>query len=70
MIGLAEDSSITNSYALGDVSGNNQVGGLVGDAYDSDAINSFWNTDIFATSALGSGKTIAEMKSLSLYNSA
>jgi hypothetical protein len=55
--------SITTSYSTGSVSGNEYVGGLVGD--NSGVItDSFWDTQTSKqlTSAGGTGKTTAQMQ--------
>jgi hypothetical protein len=59
--------TITNCYSTGSVSGYSGVGGLVGDG--GGVVNSFWDiqTSGRTTSAGGSGKTTAEMKTASTY---
>ncbi|MBI9032556.1 T9SS type A sorting domain-containing protein [bacterium] len=65
---------ITNCYSTGAVSGiGDNVGGLAGFALEGMvATNSFWNTETSGqeTSALGTGKTTAEMKDVSLFSGA
>ncbi|WP_172600431.1 YDG domain-containing protein [Sulfurivermis fontis] len=63
--------TITDSYATGSVSGSSSVGGLVGWNYnDATVESSFWNTETSGqmTSAGGTGKTTAEMKTLSTFS--
>ena len=58
-------SSVSNSYSTGSVTGSIQVGGLVG--YNTATVrNSFWDTLTSGqtSSAGGTGKTTAEMKSI------
>lgn len=47
LIGLADSATITTSHATGDVSGGDDVGGLIGRAQDSSSI-----TDSYATGAV------------------
>jgi hypothetical protein len=65
--------TITNCYSTGSVTGNNYVGGLVGvrDEY-SQTTNSFWDTQTSGepNSAGGTGKTTAEMKTISTFTDA
>jgi hypothetical protein len=58
-------SSVSDSYSTGSVTGNDYVGGLVGWNYDT-VSNSFWDTQTSGqlTSAGGTGKTTAQMKSI------
>jgi len=62
---------LTNCYASGAVSGSSNVGGLVGYQVRHAASNSFWDTQTSgqATSALGTGKTSAEMKQQATFTS-
>ena len=64
-------SSISNCYSTGAVSGSSSVGGLVGTNHGS-VVSSFWdvNTSGRMTSAGGTGKTTAEMKTLTTFTSA
>ncbi|MCD4817690.1 MAG: hypothetical protein K8S23_03235 [Candidatus Cloacimonetes bacterium] len=67
------NSSISNCYSTGSVSGSNYVGGLVGiDTFTSSVNNSFWDTETSNqdTSEGGTGKTTAEMKTLSTFTDA
>jgi len=67
-------SNITNCYATGAVSGSYNLGGLVGyqSGAGASAVSSFWDTQTSgrATSAGGTGKTTAQMKTLSTFTSA
>ncbi|MGD9638451.1 MAG: ZmpA/ZmpB/ZmpC family metallo-endopeptidase-related protein, partial [Alphaproteobacteria bacterium] len=61
----ANNSVITNCYSSASISGDSfSVGGLVGSATNSTAVHSYWDTETSGqtTSALGEGKTTAEMK--------
>ncbi|MBX3043014.1 MAG: hypothetical protein KIT33_02085 [Candidatus Kapabacteria bacterium] len=63
------DAVINNSYSTGSVDGNDAVGGLVG--FNTAIVtNSFWNTDVYPTSAGGTGKTTEEMQDLATFTSA
>jgi hypothetical protein len=61
-------SYISNCYSTGAVSGSSYVGGLVGYTYGS-VISSFWDTQTsgWMISAGGTGKTTAQMKTLSTF---
>jgi len=62
---------ISNSYSTGRVTGSSQVGGLVG--YNTNAVsNSFWDrvTSGMEESDGGTGKTTAEMKSITTFSRA
>ncbi|MCF7832658.1 MAG: T9SS type A sorting domain-containing protein [Candidatus Marinimicrobia bacterium] len=74
-------TSTTNSYSTGSVSGTSNVGGLIGHAAPEDEFFGdpgaeitacFWDTEASgnASSAAGTGKTTAEMKTLSTYTDA
>jgi hypothetical protein len=66
-------SSISNCYSTGMVSGSSYVGGLVGaNVYGSIVGSSFWDTQTSGqtTSAGGTGKTTAQMKTESTFTSA
>ena len=72
--GLVGENSdtVSNSYSTGSVTGGNwSVGGLVGESYGT-VSNSFWDTETSgqATSAGGTGKTTAEMKSITTFSGA
>jgi hypothetical protein len=72
LVGLNYASTISNCYSIGAVSGSSYVGGLVGYTFDSNIINSFWdvNTSGQTISDGGTGKTTAEMKTLSTFTDA
>jgi hypothetical protein len=65
-------SSINNCYSTGTVIGSSDVGGLVGYYSNSTINNSFWDIETSgqSTSAGGTGKTTAEMKTESTFTSA
>ncbi|MGA1979544.1 MAG: GLUG motif-containing protein [Sedimentisphaerales bacterium] len=65
------EGSISNCYATGAVSDTSNVGGLVG-WNDGSTVGSFWdvNTSGQTTSAGGTGKTTAEMKTKSTFTDA
>jgi len=62
---------VSNSYSIGSVSGNEDVGGLVGRNYGT-VHDSFWDTQTSgqATSDGGTGRTTAQMKSITTFSSA
>ncbi|MCJ7552803.1 MAG: T9SS type A sorting domain-containing protein [Ignavibacteriaceae bacterium] len=63
-------STVSNCYSTGSVSGNaGTVGGLVGYNWNASITNSFWDTETSGqlTSAGGTGKTTAEMKTNSTF---
>jgi hypothetical protein len=64
--------TLTACYATGSVNGVDQVGGLVGENNSGSISSSFWDTQTSGqtTSAGGTGKTTAEMKTLSTFTSA
>lgn len=70
LVGTASASALTNCYSVGLVAGNSSVGGLVGygDTYPT-ATHCFWDTQTSgqATSALGTGKTTAQMQTQSTF---
>ena len=72
LVGL-NSRTITNSYATGSVTGTSYVGGLTGSDLWGAGIttDSFWNTTTSgqATSAGGTGKTVAQMMQLSTFTS-
>ena len=71
LVGSNHRASISDCYATGTVSGSQYVGGLVGTgSYGITA--SFWDTETSGqtTSEGGTGKTTAEMKTLSTFTSA
>jgi hypothetical protein len=70
---LTSDSIIINCYSTGQIVGDSNVGGLLGICYDQNTvIASFWdvNTSGRSTSAGGTGKTTAQMKTRSTFTSA
>lgn len=76
LVGDNFESSIINCYSTGMVSGypgypSPYIGGLVGQNYVSIVNNSFWDkqTSGRTTSAGGTGKTTAEMKTAATYTS-
>ncbi len=73
LVGVAnEDSWITNCYSTGSVTGNNYVGGLVGGNQWATMMASFWDIETSgqSTSSGGTGKTTAEMKTMSTFTEA
>jgi len=65
----ANYGTVSNSYSSGNVAGNDDCGGLVG--YSEGTVsNSFWDTETSgqATSAGGTGKTPAQMKSIATFS--
>jgi hypothetical protein len=71
--------TVSNSYSTGNVTGDDFVGGLVGldlcdmlSSYAGTVNNSFWDTETSgqATSAGGTGKTTAEMRSIATFSGA
>jgi hypothetical protein len=71
LVGYTE-SNIIRSYSVGAVGGSTFVGGLVGDNSGGTITDSFWNTETSgqATSDGGTGKTTAEMKNLTTFQTA
>ena len=73
LTGLNYSGTITNCYSTGQVIGSSYVGGLVGNNVNNHpAVSSFWdvNTSDQPTSATGTGKTTAQMKTKSTFASA
>jgi len=68
-VGYNYSSTVNNSYSTGSVDGSYDVGGFVGYNYSSTVNYSFWNTTTSGQpgSAGGTGKTTAEMQTLSTY---
>jgi hypothetical protein len=60
---------ITNCYSTGAVTGDDYVGGLVGNSDDENTNSSFWDieTSERSMSAVGIGKTTAEMQTASTF---
>jgi hypothetical protein len=71
LIGDSDTATISNSYSVGAVTGTTDVGGLLG-AQSGTIDDSFWNTQTSgqATSAGGTGKTTAQMKTLATFDDA
>lgn len=67
--GRVQDRNITNVYSCGAVVGTSNTGGLVGSKNTGTATDCFWDTQTSgqATSALGTGKITAEMKTQSTF---
>jgi hypothetical protein len=70
-----DGAGISDCYSTGLVSGDDNVGGLVGYnevGYGSSVVGSFWDTDTSGqtTSAGGTGKTTAEMKTKNTFTDA
>jgi hypothetical protein len=65
------DCTVRNSYSTGSVTGNEYVGGLVGRNWDT-VSDSFWDIETSgqATSDGGTGKTTAQMKSITTFTGA
>jgi hypothetical protein len=63
--------TVSNSYSIGTVTGTEPVGGLVGDN-SGNVSGSFWDTETSgqSTSAGGTGKTTAQMKSITTFSGA
>ena len=72
--GLVGENSgtITNCYSTGSVPGSSYIGGLVGYNFEAEVVNSFWDIETSGqtTSAGGTGKTTAEMKTKSTFTDA
>jgi hypothetical protein len=63
---------VSNSYSTGSVTGMSYVGGLVGWNDEGTVSNSFWDMETSgqSTSAGGTGKTTAQMKSIATFSGA
>ena len=72
LIGYIDFSTLSNSYATGNVNGTANVGGLVGYRSTTTVSNSFWDKETSGrlSSAGGTGKTTAEMKTRSTFTNA
>ncbi|MFA6470268.1 MAG: T9SS type A sorting domain-containing protein [Bacteroidota bacterium] len=70
--GFLYQSTVTNCYSAGAVAGNFSLGGLVGANNSSTVSNSFWDIEVSgrSTSAGGTGKTTAEMKTQATFTDA
>ena len=64
--------TVSNSYSTSSVTGDENVGGLVGLNEEGIVSNSFWDTETSgqSTSADGTGKITAEMKSITTFTGA
>ncbi len=71
LIGAMSNSFVTNCYSTGFVFGYNYTGGLIGDGANW-VDNSFWDTETSGqdNSSAGTGKTTAEMTTLSTFTNA
>ncbi len=71
LIGSDSHSTITNCYSKGSVTGM-YSGGMIAECDSSIVVNSFWDTQTSGkiSSAGGTGKTTAEMKTLSTFTDA
>jgi len=63
---------VRKSYSTGSVTGNSNVGGLVGRSFDGTVSDSFWDIETSGqpTSAGGTGKTTAQMKDIATFSAA
>ena len=74
-VGHNDQGSITHCYSTGRVTGDRSVGGFCGNLYPGSGnvnIGNFWDTETSQTgvSAMGTGKTTGEMKTLGTFSSA
>ena len=71
LVGDLSNKNINDCYSKGFVSGNDYTGGLIGNGTNY-VYNSFWDTQTSGqeSSAAGTGKTTAEMTTLSTYTDA
>jgi hypothetical protein len=71
LVGLNDGGTVSNCYSTGSVSGNEDVGGLAGRNYGT-VHDSFWDIETSgqATSDGGTGRTTAQMKSITTFSSA
>ncbi|MCD4817628.1 MAG: T9SS type A sorting domain-containing protein [Candidatus Cloacimonetes bacterium] len=70
MVGLNNNSTMSNCYSMGSVSGIDDIGGLVGINWDTTTYsNCFWDIESSwqIGSAGGTGKTTAEMQNVATY---
>lgn len=72
LCGYLDHGEIDNSYSVGRVSGGSIFGGLCGSNRIGEIFGSFWDTETSGqtTSFGGTGKTTAEMKTLSTFTEA
>ncbi len=68
----SSNATVMNCYSVGSVTGDTYVGGLLGSNNSSCISASFWDTQTTgqSTSAGGTGKTTAEMKTMTTYTNA
>ena len=64
--------TLTNCYCIGNVTGYDNVGGLVGRNYQGTVNNSFWDIEMSgqAISAGGTGKNTTEMRNTATFSGA
>jgi hypothetical protein len=69
LVGYNSYASVDYSYSTGGVTGNLDVGGLVGENHWGSVYSAFWDIETSGqpTSAGGTGKTTAEMKSIATF---
>jgi hypothetical protein len=72
LVGSLSSASVTNCYAAAAVSGSANLGGLIAGNTSSTVTGSFWDTAVSSrtTSAGGTGKSTAEMKTAATFLSA
>jgi len=75
LVGEIWTGTITNCYSVGSVTGATDVGGLIGDkdeSIESECTDSFWDIQSSGqvSSAGGTGKTTAEMQTISTFTDA
>ena len=72
LVGYQLVGNVSDCYSTGTVNGEELVGGLVGQNVEGTVNNSFWDTETSgqATSDGGTGKTTAEMKSITTFSGA
>jgi len=72
LIGISNYATLTYSYSTGLVTGNEILGGLVGDDTGSQVTSSFWDTETSGQDSndwgAGEGKTTTEMKRYNTYS--
>ena len=71
LIGYNWSAAIWDCYAAGTLSGNSDVGGLLGVNNYGSVVTSFWDMEVshLLSSAGGTGKSTADMKTLSTFTS-
>jgi hypothetical protein len=72
LTGYQYNAYTDNCYSVSTVSGSSSVGAVAGycSSYSSYSTDCFYNTDIYATSSGGTGKTTSEMKTESTFSDA